>query len=611
MSKKFLVAALLPTAALAQTPVQTNEVMVVTASRIEQPATTVLAPTIVIERADIEARQVQSLPDLLKTLPGVQIASLGGRGHQSSLFVRGTNSNHSLVLINGRQIAAMVAGTPDLSQIPLGLVERIEYIRGPRAAVYGSDAIGGVINIITQTSAKTGSETHLTGGAGSHGYGQGQLRTVQELGANTDGNLMLGYERTDGVDVVAQATQPDRDGFNTLNGQAGIRHAFSEQLSGDVNVLGWENQTEFDDPYLSSDQSKVQAKQLDGGLTFRGERITSRFDASYGEHRLKTWWEEKGEGAAQPIHTGMTHFSWVNGWQASDDLLLTAGADWQREQMKSDSRSGGKAFSAPDRDNKGLFVLGSYRWSPLLLELSGRTDDNSQYGRHNTWSSAAGVDLGEAHAVRLSYGTAFKAPTFLDLYYPGYENPALKPEESKNLELGIEGRYTSWDWSANLYRNRIENLIKCQSVYSSCNPDNTNAEIEGIELALGLDTGLVHHDLSYDYTRAKDKNDGDRQLLRRAKRKGSWLASIETGAVTWSGELLYVGKRADNDFSAWPAVRNELGSYTLFNLGSRYEVTDNLTLGGRIDNLFDKHYYVAVGYPGVGTEFRVTADYRL
>jgi len=120
--------------------------------------------------------------------------------------------------------------------------------------------------------------------------------------------------------------------------------------------------------------------------------------------------------------------------------------------MKSDSRSYGQSFNAPDRDNTGLFAVASYRWQALLGELSGRTDDNDQYGRNNTWSAAAGLDINENHNIRLSYGTAFKAPTFLDLYYPGYENPDLKPEESKNLELDFSGRYTAWDWSVNLYR---------------------------------------------------------------------------------------------------------------------------------------------------------------
>ncbi|MGL6363293.1 TonB-dependent receptor domain-containing protein [Aeromonas veronii] len=600
MSKKFLAAALLPTAAFAQTTIPINPTLVITANRVEQPVSSVLAPVVVIDRAEIESRQVQSLPDLLKTLPGVQMATLGGRGHISSLFVRGTNSNHSLVLMNGRPIAAMVAGMPDLSQIPLGNIERIEYIRGPRAAVYGSDAIGGVINLITKTSAKNGSETHLKGGAGSHGYGQGELRTVQSFGQKTDMNMLIGYERTDGFDVVANTKQPDRDGFASRNGQMGLNHAFNDAWSADFNAQGYDNLTDTDG---STDQSRVQAFQYDGGVKFQGQDLISRLEASYGENKLKTWQEAKGEASGEPIHTGLTRFSWINSWSGIEGINLTGGADWQREEMKSDSRSYGKTFSAPNRDNTGLFAVGSYRWQALLWELSGRTDDNQQYGRHNTWSAASGLDIDENHNVRLSYGTGFKAPTFMDLYYPGYENPALKPEESKNLELDFSGRYTGWDWSANFYRNQIQNLIQCQKGYITCTKGNTDADIEGIELALGLDTWLVHHDFNYDYTRAKDKNENDQQLLRRAKHKGAWLTSFTTGQMTWSTEVLYVGERLD--------VGNvELSPYTLVNLGATYAATNQLTLGGRIDNLFDRNYEVAKGYASPGTEFKVTADYR-
>ncbi|MFM4717544.1 TonB-dependent receptor domain-containing protein [Aeromonas veronii] len=604
MSKKFLAAALLPTAAFAQTTIPINPTLVITANRVEQPVSSVLAPVVVIDRAEIESRQVQSLPDLLKTLPGVQMATLGGRGHISSLFVRGTNSNHSLVLMNGRPIAAMVAGTPDLSQIPLGNIERIEYIRGPRAAVYGSDAIGGVINLITKTSAKNGSETHLKGGAGSNGYGQGELRTVQSLGQKTDMNMLIGYERTDGFDVVANTKQPDRDGFNSKNGQFGLNHTFNDAWSADFNAQRYQNLTEFDGRY---DQQQVDTFQYDGGLKFQSKALTSRLEASYGENSSKSWEESKGKSSADPTHTGMTNISWINSWSGIEDLNLTGGVDWQREQMKSDSRSGGQPFTVPDRDNTGAFVVGSYVWRPFLFELSGRTDDNQQYGRHNTWSAASGLDIDEHHNVRLSYGTAFKAPSFMDLYYGV---PAeLKPEESKNLELGLSGRYSAWDWSVNLYRNRIDNLIYCLTSMSyTCNPKNTTADIKGVETEIGIDTGPVHHRLSYDYTRAKDKGNQDLQLLRRAEHKGSWIADTRFDATTLTTELLYVGKRYDNNWATNQRV--ELGAYTLLNLAASYEVTQQFTLGGRIDNLFDRDYAPAYGYASPGTEFKVTADYR-
>lgn len=416
--------------------------------------------------------------------------------------------------------------------------------------------------------------------------------------------MLIGYERTDGFDVVANTKQPDRDGFNSKNGQFGLNHTFNDAWSADFNAQRYQNLTEFDGRY---DQQQVDTFQYDGGLKFQSKALTSRLEASYGENSSKSWEESKGKSSADPTHTGMTNISWINSWSGIEDLNLTGGVDWQREQMKSDSRSGGQPFTVPDRDNTGAFVVGSYVWRPFLFELSGRTDDNQQYGRHNTWSAASGLDIDEHHNVRLSYGTAFKAPSFMDLYYGV---PAeLKPEESKNLELGLSGRYSVWDWSVNLYRNRIDNLIYCLTSMSyTCNPKNTTADIKGVETELGIDTGPVHHRLSYDYTRAKDTGNQDLQLLRRAEHKGSWIADTRFDAATLTAELLYVGKRYDNNWATNQRV--ELGAYTLLNLAASYEVTQQFILGGRIDNLFDRDYAPAYGYASPGTEFKVTADYR-
>ncbi|EKP0262737.1 TonB-dependent receptor [Aeromonas sobria] len=606
MSKTLLVAAaLLPTAAFAQTTIPINPTLVITANRVEQPVSSVLAPVVVIDRAEIEARQIDNLPDLLKTLPGVQVTTLGGRGHQSSLYIRGAKTKHSLLLVNGRPVPTLVTGSNDLSQIPLGNIERVEYIRGPRAAIYGSDAISGVINLITKTSAKNGNETHVKGGVGSHGYGLGELRTVQALGQQTDMNMMIGYERTDGYDVRAQdgwtSLQPDRDGFAGLNGQVGLNHSFSDAWSADFNAQGFNNITESDGDY--SDMNRNQAAQLDGGVLFKNDHISSRLEASYGENKLKTWLDNKGEASGEPIHTGLTRLSWVNNWNLIKGANITGGADWQREQLKSDSRSGGQSFTAPDRDNTGLFMVGSYGWNPFLFELSGRTDDNEQYGRHNTWSAASGLDVDENHHLRLSYGTAFKAPTFMDLYSPySPKSDYLKPEESKNIELGLSGRYSAWDWSTNLYRNDINEMIDYGPDYRPYNIGEVR--LEGVELAIGLDTGPFHHKVSYDYTRAQDRSKQDRQLDRVAKHKGSLITEVSLGSVLWSGEILYTGERTDL------GATKQLPSYTVFNLAATYPATNALTLGGRIDNLFDRNYEGAYGYAAPGAEAKVTADYR-
>ena len=230
-----------------------------------------------------------------------------------------------------------------------------------------------------------------------------------------------------------------------------------------------------------------------------------------------------------------------------------------------------------------------------LVQVNVRVDKYSDVGSATTGLVSYGYKLTPEWRAIAQVSNAFRAPSFSDLYYPFFGNPDLKPEESKNLELDFSGRYTAWDWSVNLYRNQIQNLISCQSAFSSCKPDNTDAEIRGVEVALGLETGPLHHDLSFDYTKTEDKNDGDQQLLRRAKQKVSWLTQVQLGQVDLSTELLYVGKRDDKNFSSFPAERVVLSSYTLVNLGASYGVTPALTLGGRIDNLFDAQQRVTDG----------------
>lgn len=192
------------------------DTLVVTANRFQQPRSAVLAPVTIVTRQDIERWQSTSVNDVLRRLPGIDIAQSGGAGQNSSIFIRGTNSSHVLVLIDGVRLnLAGVSGSADLSQFPVSLVQRIEYIRGPRSAIYGSDAIGGVVNIIT---TRDNPGTELTAGWGSNSYQNYDISTQQQLGENTRATLIGDYEYTKGFDVVAKGgtgmqAQPDRDGF--------------------------------------------------------------------------------------------------------------------------------------------------------------------------------------------------------------------------------------------------------------------------------------------------------------------------------------------------------------------------------------------------------------
>ncbi len=231
-----------------------------TANRFEQPAKTVLAPTSVVTRDDIDRWQATSLLDVMRRLPGVDIAQSGGMGQLSSLFIRGTNSSHVLILIDGIRLnQAGVTGSSDLSQIPISLVQRIEYVRGPRSAVYGSDAIGGVVNIIT---AREKPGTTLSAGVGSNGYQAYDASTQQQLGDSTRVTLAGDYTYTKGFDVVANRhgwmairAQTDRDGFMNKTLYGALEHAFTDgQWSGFVRGFGYDNRTAYDG-YYSYDNS--------------------------------------------------------------------------------------------------------------------------------------------------------------------------------------------------------------------------------------------------------------------------------------------------------------------------------------------------------------------
>ncbi|WP_116475781.1 TonB-dependent receptor domain-containing protein [Zobellella maritima] len=606
MYKKWLAAGLLPWAAFAQNSSDSTEITVY--NRIKQPKATVLAPVEVITKAEIDRRQPKSVVELLSALPGIQFGTqTGGLGHQTSLFTRGTESDHTLVLINGRPVAQSVSGSVDWSQFPVSGIQRVEYIRGPRAAIYGANAIGGVINLITTSDAD---EVLVSTTAGSNDYYEGNLSVNQWLGEDTHLQLAGGYRETRGYDVRPTEMQPDRDGFEQFNGQLGLTHNIDDNWTADVSLMGWNNKSQFDftnafDFGTSANESERQTYQTDGALSYSGEQLYVRFDAGYGETELKTWRDSQGKASAAKIATGIGRLAGMAQYKYSSTGYILAGVDWQQEQLLDGSSLFGASFEAPNRENAGVYTSIFQTWSPLSVELTGRVDDNEQFGTHGTWQSAVSLALPYAHKSTLSYGTAYRAPNFVDLYSPFGGNLALKPEESENWELSVSGDYDVFNWELNLYRNEIDNLIvfDTDTFLPVNSPENTDALIEGAELVVKAATGPVHHRVVLEYTDAKDRNNNDEQLLRRAKRKASWQGEADWLNTSWFVQSLYVGERSD--------VGNVmLPSYTIWNIGARYPLTQQLTLNGKVNNLFDKDYQVVNGFDAPDMEFYVGADYR-
>lgn len=587
--------------------------LVVTANRFEQPEKTILVATSVVTRADIDRWQSTSVLDVMRRLPGVDTAQSGGMGQLSSLFIRGTNSSHVLILVDGIRLnQAGVTGSSDLSQFPISLVQRIEYVRGPRSAVYGSDAIGGVVNIIT-TRAKDG--TTLNAGAGSHGYQNYGGSTQQTLGDSTRVTLAGDYTYTKGFDVVADGNngglaQTDRDGFMNKTLYGALDHAFSEQWSGFVRGFGYSNRTAYDGYYSSFtpdvlvDTRQLYSQTWDAGLRFNDDIFHSQLLTSYSHSKDYNYDPNLGryDSTATLDEIKQYNVQWLNSVDVGHGNI-GAGVDWQKQSTEPGTNYVTNGY---DLRNTGVYLTGLQQFGDFTLEGAVRSDDNSQFGRHGTWQSSAAWEFVEGYRFVASYGTAYKAPNLGQLY-GFYGNDHLDPEESKQWEGAFEGLTAGVSWRVSGYRNDVDNLIdfdnNLQQYYNV-----GKARIKGVEATASFDTGPLTHTVGYDYVDAR--NAATNELLdRRAKQQVKYQLDTQIYDFDWSLTYHYLGTRYDTDFGAYPSEKVKMGGVSLWDVAVSYPVTSHLTVRGKIANLFDKDYETVYGYQTAGREYTLSGSY--
>jgi len=599
MSKKLLATALLPFAALAQDPSTTNneEVTVVTANRVEQAVSDVLAPITVITRDDIELTQAQSLTDVFRMLPGVDVAVNGGRGQVASIFIRGANSNQALILIDGVAMLTANSGSPDFNQVPMNSIERIEFIRGPRAAIYGSEAIAGVINIITQSSAEP--ITTLSAGFGSDASYKSSLYSQLNLTDKTKLKVTAAYETTDGYNVKpSPANQGDEHGFESQNYSIMLKHQLSDSLSVFIQPRYYQNTVGYDS-FDTNKEAWIENVTFDGGITYSE-------DALYSELKLTTTFEDKYDYLASdadkrhstsPAVREQQTASWLNQYTFADTYVAALGFDWKDESYQK------LGLDKKEKSNKAVFTTMSTNISVVTLEGSARVDDNSQFGTHTTWGLAAGWQLNPQWKIIASSGTSFKAPSLYQLYdsYSGYKG--LKPEESISYDLGLESRLELVTWSVNAYYRDVKDLIDSDpTTWKFANIDG-HSIMKGAELEASFDLFTIRNQASLEYLDTEDANGNE--LSRRAKYKAKWQGMITTGNVDWALQYLYQGKR---DNSGYDDII--LPGYSLWNLSAVYYVIPELKLAAKVENLFDKEYETANGYPAPDRGYYINATYE-
>ena len=583
-----------PAVVCAQEPTENIDTIVVTATRTSQAADRVSAPVIVIDRATIERSMATDLADLLKFHAGLDIARNGGPGQPTSVFIRGTESNHTLVMIDGVKINPGTAGGAALQQISPEMVERIEIVKGPRSSLYGSEAIGGVINIITQRKATSGMWASL--GAGRYGTRDASFdgRIAGESGSM---GASVSWMETDGFPVQT-GSELDRGHSNrtaNLFGEIAIGQAL-------LSIRHWDarGNTEYLDFFLAPlDQDfRNQASTL--------QVETAVSDAWQTSVMLSRVVDELDQNQGSDFFiTERDTLDWQNDFQAGKHLV-TAGAYLSSEDTR--ALSFGTGYDETT-DINAIYLQDQIRSGAHDLVAAVRYTDHETAGSHDTWNLDYAFSVSPALRLNAGAGTGFRAPNSSERYgYGG--NPDLLPETSTNLELGASYQLdpTQKVW-ARAFNNEIDNLIGYVildfNTYEGINQNVARARIQGIEAGyeyIGQDWRLRAEAVSQ---KPEDRDTGE-TLLRRAEQSLSATLVRKFAAHELGLDMLATGERMDYGFPS--ATR--LPGYTLFNLTGRVSLARNWWLQGKVENLLDKQYQTVSGYTTSGRGVYLSVNYR-
>ncbi len=575
--------------------------IIVTATRTAQTVDDTLASVTIITRDDIEEQQASSVQDLLRVVQGIDIVNNGGAGKSTSVHIRGTNSGHVLVLIDGVKVGSATLGTTAFEHIPTEQIDRVEIVRGPRSSLYGSEAIGGVVQIFTR---RGGGETtpHFSLGIGSF---QTVNQSAGVSGSSGDSwyNVNASMSKSEGFDASTNL-EPDKDGYENQSLALRAGHRFENELELEAQALRSDSVTEFDG---SSENSSESVQQIISTTLRYSPTDIWHFNLAIGNSVDESDSFLDGTFASR-FKTDRDTVSWQNDFRLSPRQLLTAGIDYQQDEVDSDS-----TYAVTSRDNTGVFTEYQATVSGHDLQLSARQDDNDQFGSFNTGGISWGHHLGDNLRLTASWGTAFKAPTFNDLYFPN-ANPALEPEQSESYELGVSSENKQISWSLNIYETNIEDLILWMSTdisdpLAAWSPSNIGeVRLQGIEANLSALVQEWKINTNLTLLNAKDRSGGSTHnnlLPRRAEESVSFSAVRKFGQISLGTTLKAVGKRYDD-----LANTIELDSYTTVDLRIDYLMAKNWAIQAKAENLTDEDYQTAYGYNQPERSFYLTLRYQ-
>lgn len=576
--------------------------VIVTATRQEQRANESIASVSVIERDEIIQAGVNTLGELLSKGPGVEFSRQGSPGSAETVFIRGANGGHTLVLIDGVRIGSASLGTTALEAIPLEQVQRIEVLRGPGSALYGSDAIGGVINVITM-NAKSSNAPAIAGSVsvGTQKTFATHVSTSHKFEA-TSLTLNAGVTGSAGINSLLTTTNPgynaDKDGHKSQNFGLNFVHRLDKTFQVGGGLLNSKTKSNYD-----AYQTDVGWNRVNGNLNYlRTHEVfaanayakfspTEKWDATLRVANSVDSDEQTSSSVGSPNDRYKTS---QNQYTFQNDISMPVGKGLllvERLEQKLDSNN---IYSIYDRTVDSYAAGWNGKLGRSSLQLNLRQDHNSQYGEKASQFFGYGYQISTAWSLATSYGTAFKAPTFNDLYFPvtpfvGGGNPNLKAEEAVNREVNLRFNYGNIKGHWTHFDNRIKNLIQwADDGTGAWFPANiASASIKGEEIGVAVQVNAWRFRADLTFQDPKDDQTNTR-LMSRAKRYGTFVSNYSTTDYKLGAELRLVGSRFYD-----PSTPTLMGGYSLFNLFGEYTLNKDLKAFARLDNVFNRSYELA------------------
>jgi len=610
--------------------------IVVTATKTETPYYALGSSVSIISSEEIAKQHLQTVIEVLREIPGLTIIQQGGPGKLANVFIRGSNPNHTLVIIDG--VVVNDASSPnnafDFSTLNTNDIDRIEVVRGPQSTLYGSNAIAGIISIITKQGTERPKYSFLAE-AGSNNFYRGN---VSALGSYGVFHYAIAATRNGSRGVSASDSKfgnQEKDGYanNAFTTRLGMD--FAANLNLDLIYRYTKSKTDLDqsekfgdDPNFTYD---LEEQLFKGELktNFWETRLQQKFSASFVTRFSRAL------DLVDQFHPNTSSdsfdkaerikFDWQNNLNFIKNNLLMFGIETETEKANtsyySTSDFGPFVSVFPEQSIRttGIYLQDQYNYASTFFTTIGvRYDNNDKFGNVTTFRITPAYFINETGTkIKMSYGTGFKAPSLFYLFDPAFGNPDLKPEKSKGWDAGVEQYFENEKYSLGItyFNLGLENMFGFDSNFKTVNI--AKASSHGIEFTTSA--ANIHNfslNANYTFTETKDgyelSEDFGKSLLRRPKHQASFIMNyVLNNRTNFNLQLQYVGKREDKDFSVFPAQRVIMPDYTLVNFSVSYKFSDYLELTARIDNLFDKQYEEVLYYGTLGRCFYAGLNFNL